>query len=103
MSSRRPFVWTAQLVAATTALVVVALLTLVSAAPAPAGPPPNRLDDNRGNLGIQTAVNLFVTLPPLTPFFISVPVSPSSAGRATVPAGTGEPEHLQRLLGRRLG
>ena len=43
--------------AALTAVVAAALLTLVSAAPAPAGTPPNRLDDNRGNLAAQTAVN----------------------------------------------
>jgi uncharacterized repeat protein (TIGR01451 family) len=72
MSSRRPFASAAQLVTATTAL-VMAVLALASAAPARAGTPPNRLDDNRGDLAIQTAVNLFVTLPPLTPFFIPFP------------------------------
>ena len=59
--------------AAATVLVTLALLTMVSAAPAPAGTPPNRLDDNRGDILIQGAVNTFVTLPPLLPFFIPFP------------------------------
>jgi hypothetical protein len=50
---------------ALTAVVAAALLILLSAAPAPAGTPPNRLDDNRGDFLVQTAVNTFVTLPPL--------------------------------------
>src|SRR5262245_46699749 len=73
MSSVRPFASTARLVAAAAAL-VMALLVLVSAGPARAGTPPNRLDDNRGNLAIQAPVNTFVTLPPLTPFFIPFPL-----------------------------
>ena len=60
--------------AALTAVVAAALLTLVSAAPAPAGTPPNRLDDNRGNLAAQTAVNLFVSLPPIDLFFLPIPL-----------------------------
>ncbi len=72
MSSRRPFASAAQLVAATTALAMI-LLALASAAPAPAGTPPNRLDDNRGNLAALAAVNTLVTLPPFTPFFLPIP------------------------------
>jgi uncharacterized repeat protein (TIGR01451 family) len=72
MSSARPFAPSARLVAAAAAL-VMALLLLVSAAPAPAGTPPNRLDDNRGDLAIRAAVNSFVSLPPLLPFFIPYP------------------------------
>ena len=59
--------------AALTAVVAAALLTLVSAAPALAGTPPNRLDDNRGDFLVQTAVNSFVELPPLLPFFFPTP------------------------------
>jgi uncharacterized repeat protein (TIGR01451 family) len=55
-------------------LVTLALLALVSAAPAAAGTPPNRLDDNRGNLGIQAAINAFVSLPPIDLFFIPTPL-----------------------------
>ena len=72
MSSVRPFASAARLVAATVVL-VMALLALVSAGPAPAGTPPNRLDDNRGDLAIRTAVNTFVSLPPLLPFFVPFP------------------------------
>ena len=53
--------------------VIAALLVLVSATPAAAGAPPNRLDDNRGNFLIQTTVNSFVSLPPLLPFFFPFP------------------------------
>ena len=73
MSSQQPSGFSARRVAATTALVALALLTLVSAAPAPAGTAPNRLDDNRGAVSVQIAVNLFVTSPPLGVFFVPFP------------------------------
>jgi uncharacterized repeat protein (TIGR01451 family) len=60
--------------AALTAVVAVALLTLVSAAPAPGGTKPNRLDDNRGNLAAQVAVNSFVSLPPIDLLFLPIPI-----------------------------
>src|SRR5580765_4606457 len=59
--------------ALTATLVALALLALVSAAPAPAGTPPNRLDDNRGNFAAQAAVNAFVSLPPIDLFFGPLP------------------------------
>ena len=65
MSSQRLF-GPARLVVATTAAVIFALITLVSAGPAPAGAPPNRLDDNTGDLVKQAAVNTLVTIPPFT-------------------------------------
>src|SRR6476646_6214462 len=74
MVTRRPSVSAARRLAALAALVAVALLVLVSAVPAPAGKPPNRIDDNRGNLAAQTAVNLFVSLPPIVLFFIPTPL-----------------------------
>ena len=74
MTSQRPFRSSAQLLAATTALVAFALLTMVAAAPAQGGTPPNRLDDNRGDFLVQTAVNSFVELPPLLPFFFPTPL-----------------------------
>ena len=55
-------------------VVAVALLALVSAAPTSAGTPPNRLDDNTGNLAIQAAINAFVSLPPIDLFFIPTPL-----------------------------
>jgi uncharacterized repeat protein (TIGR01451 family) len=72
MSSQRPF-GSARRVVATTALLIFALVTLVSASPAPAGAPPNRLDDNTGDLIRQAAVNTLVTIPPFTLFFLPVP------------------------------
>ena len=66
MGFKRPFGSPTRRIAVTTALLVLAVLTLVSAAPAPAGTPPNRLDDNRGDFVVQTAVNPFVELPPLS-------------------------------------
>jgi uncharacterized repeat protein (TIGR01451 family) len=72
MSSFRPLAWAARLLAAT-AGVALALLVVGSATPAPAGTPPNRLDDNRSNVLALTAVNTLVTLPPFTPFFLPVP------------------------------
>lgn len=71
MSSVRSLVSAGRLVVATG--LALSFLALASAAPAPAGAPPNRLDDNRGDLAIRAAVNTFVTLPPLTPFFIPFP------------------------------
>ncbi len=74
MSSQRPFGSPVRLAAATTALAILALLALVSATPAPAGTPPNRLDDNRGNFAAQTAVNLLVTATPaLNLLFLPIP------------------------------
>ena len=73
MVSRRPSVSAARRLGALAALVAVALLALVSASPAPAGTPPNRLDDNRGDFAVQTAVNLFVSLPPIDLFFLPIP------------------------------
>src|SRR5215471_19022121 len=61
-------------VALVAAIAALALLVLVSAAPAPVGTPPNRLDDNRGNLVIQGAINAFVSLPLLDAFFIPFPI-----------------------------
>lgn len=62
-----------RLLATAAALVVVVLAPAVSAGPARAGTPPNRLDDNTGNLVARLAVNSLVTLPPFTPFFLPVP------------------------------
>jgi uncharacterized repeat protein (TIGR01451 family) len=74
MSSQRTFGSPARRIAVTTALMALALLTLVSAAPAPAGTPPNRLDDNRGNLAAQFAVNTLVTVTPvLNLLFLPIP------------------------------
>jgi uncharacterized repeat protein (TIGR01451 family) len=60
-------------VALVATLAALALLVLVSAAPGQAGTPPNRLDDNRGNFAVQSAVNLFVSLPLLDAFFFPTP------------------------------
>ena len=73
MTSQRPFRSSARFIAATTVLVAFALLTMVASAPATGGTPPNRLDDNRGDFLIQTAINSFVELPPLLPFFFPTP------------------------------
>ena len=61
MSSERRSGSLARRLAAIAALASAALVVLVSAAPAPAGTPPNRLDDNRGNPAAQLAVNTLVT------------------------------------------
>jgi uncharacterized repeat protein (TIGR01451 family) len=73
MSSERRSGSLARRLAAIAALASVALVVLVSAAPAPAGTPPNRLDDNRGNPATLLAVNTLVTVPPFTPFFVPIP------------------------------
>jgi uncharacterized repeat protein (TIGR01451 family) len=61
-------------VALVATLAALVLLALGSAVPAQAGSPPNRLDDNRGNVAIQAAVNAFVSLPPIDLFFIPIPI-----------------------------
>jgi uncharacterized repeat protein (TIGR01451 family) len=74
MSSQRPSGSPARLLATVAALAAMVLLVLVSAAPAPAGTPPNRLDDNRGNLAAQAAVNTLVTITPgLDLLFLPIP------------------------------
>ena len=73
MTSHRPFGSPARFLVATAALAIAALLMLVSAGPASAGAPPNRLDDNRGNLAVQTAVNTLLSLPPLDLLFVPIP------------------------------
>ena len=74
MTSHRPFGSPARFLVATAALAIAALLMLVSAGPASAGAPPNRLDDNRGNLAVQTAVNTLLSLPPLDLLFVPIPI-----------------------------
>jgi hypothetical protein len=64
----------ARRVALVATLAALALLALGTAAPTQAGTPPNRLDDNRGNFAVQTAVNAFVSLPLLDAFFIPFPI-----------------------------
>jgi uncharacterized repeat protein (TIGR01451 family) len=92
MTRQRPFKSPARFIAATTVLVALALLTMVSATPAPAGTPPNRLDDNRGNPATLLAVNTLVTIPPLTPFFIPIPpLLPPPVGPLT-PRVLGHPK-----------
>ena len=74
MTPQRPFGSPARFLVATAALAIAALLMLVSAGPASAGAPPNRLDDNRGNLAVQTAVNTLLSLPPLDLLFVPIPI-----------------------------
>src|SRR5262245_59852554 len=74
-------------------LVALALLALVSAAPAPAGTPPNRLDDNRGNPATLLAVNTLVgvsNLLLLPLFFPTPPLLPPPVGPLT-PRVLGNP------------
>jgi hypothetical protein len=63
----------ARLLATVAAVVLLVVASAASAGPARAGSPPNRLDDNTGNLLARAAVNTLVTLPPFTPFFLPVP------------------------------
>jgi uncharacterized repeat protein (TIGR01451 family) len=54
-------------------VVALAIAALTSSGPASAGPPPNRLDDNTGNLLARTAVNSLVESPVFLPFFLPIP------------------------------